>query len=193
MSGLPLKLIVGLGNPGDRYARTRHNAGAWFVDELARRAGAVFRVERAQQAELARTRVGGEELWLMKPTTFMNASGAPIAAVSHFYKVEPAQILVAHDELDLPVGSVRLKQGGGHGGHNGLRDAIAAMGADFWRLRLGIGHPGHKDLVHDYVLQRASAEDEQAIRAAVLAAADEIPGLLEQGAEKTMNRLHTRA
>lgn len=193
MSGLPLKLIVGLGNPGDRYARTRHNAGAWFVDELARRAGAVFRVERAQQAELARTRVGGEELWLMKPTTFMNASGAPIAAVSHFYKVEPAQILVAHDELDLPVGSVRLKQGGGHGGHNGLRDAIAAMGADFWRLRLGIGHPGHKDLVHDYVLQRASAEDEQAIRAAVLAAADEIPGILEQGAEKTMNRLHTRA
>lgn len=193
MSGLPLKLIVGLGNPGDRYARTRHNAGAWFVDELARRAGAVFRVERAQQAELARIRVGGEELWLMKPTTFMNASGAPIAAVSHFYKVEPAQILVAHDELDLPVGSVRLKQGGGHGGHNGLRDAIAAMGADFWRLRLGIGHPGHKDLVHDYVLQRASAEDEQAIRAAVLAAADEIPGLLEQGAEKTMNRLHTRA
>jgi len=193
VSGLPLKLIVGLGNPGDRYARTRHNAGAWFVDELARRAGAVFRVERAQQAELARTRVGGEELWLMKPTTFMNASGAPIAAVSHFYKVEPAQILVAHDELDLPVGSVRLKQGGGHGGHNGLRDAIAAMGADFWRLRLGIGHPGHKDLVHDYVLQRASAEDEQAIRAAVLAAADEIPGLLEQGAEKTMNRLHTRA
>lgn len=193
MSGLPLKLIVGLGNPGDRYARTRHNAGAWFVEELARRAGVAFRLERALQAELARVRMGAEELWLMKPTTFMNVSGAPIASVGHFYKVEPAQILVAHDELDLPVGAVRLKQGGGHGGHNGLRDAIAAIGGEFWRLRLGIGHPGHKDLVHDYVLQRAGAEDEAAIRAAVSAAADELPKLLEQGAEKAMNRLHTRA
>lgn len=193
MAGLPLKLIVGLGNPGDRYARTRHNAGAWFVEELARRAGVALRVERTQQAELARIRVGAEELWLVKPTTFMNVSGAPIAAVSHFYRVEPGQILVAHDELDLPVGAVRLKLGGGHGGHNGLRDAITAIGADFWRLRLGIGHPGHRDLVHDYVLQRASAEDERAIRAAVVAAADELPVLLEQGAEKTMNRLHTRA
>ncbi|MFZ9709420.1 MAG: aminoacyl-tRNA hydrolase [Steroidobacteraceae bacterium] len=193
MSGSRIQLIVGLGNPGERYGRTRHNAGAWFVDELARRHGGVFRQERSQQAELARIQVAGAELWLLKPTTFMNDSGASIASVSHFYKLPIDTLLVAHDELDLPVGVVRLKQGGGHGGHNGLRDAITAVGADFWRLRLGIGHPGHKDLVHDYVLQRASSSEESAIHAAIAAAADVLPLLIEQGAEKAMNRLHTRA
>lgn len=193
MSGSPIQLIVGLGNPGERYVRTRHNAGAWLVDELARRHGGTFRLERSQHAELARIRVGGRELWLLKPTTFMNESGAPIASVSHFYKLPVETLLVAHDELDLPVGVARLKQGGGHGGHNGLRDAIATVGADFWRLRVGIGHPGHKDLVHDYVLQRASSAEETAIHAAIAAAADVLPVLIEQGAEKAMNRLHTRA
>lgn len=193
MSGSCIQLIVGLGNPGERYVRTRHNAGAWFVDELARRHGGVFRLERSQQAELARIQIAGAELWLLKPTTFMNDSGAPIASVCHFYKLPADTLLVAHDELDLSVGVVRLKQGGGHGGHNGLRDAIAAVGADFWRLRVGIGHPGHKDLVHDYVLQRASSSEESAIHAAIAAAADVLPLLVEQGAEKAMNRLHTRA
>lgn len=188
-----LKLIVGLGNPGDKYSRTRHNAGFWFVEELVRRHGGTFRNEAKHQGELARVRVAGAEIWLLKPTTFMNRSGASIAAVANFYRIVPREILVVHDELDLPAGVARLKFGGGHGGHNGLRDTSAAIGADYWRLRLGIGHPGHKDLVLDYVLQRASVADERAIEKAVLDAADLLPMLVEQGAEKVMNRLHTQA
>lgn len=188
-----LKLIVGLGNPGEKYLRTRHNAGFWYADEIARRHGGTFRGESKHQGELARVRVAGSEVWLLKPTTFMNRSGAAIASVANFYRIAPAEILVVHDELDLPAGVARLKFGGGHGGHNGLRDTSAAIGADYWRLRLGIGHPGHKDLVLDYVLQRASAADEAAIRAAVDAAADLLPLLIEQGGEKAMNRLHTQA
>ena len=195
MSAQSIMLVVGLGNPGEKYARTRHNAGFWFVDELARRFGGAFRVEGKHQGELARVSlsVAGlrQELWLLKPTTFMNRSGGSIASVSHFYKIPASSILVAHDELDLPAGTVRLKLAGGHGGHNGLRDTIAAIGADFWRLRLGIGHPGHKDLVLDYVLQRASAADEQAIQSAIDKAVDVLPLLLEQGGEKAMTRLHT--
>ena len=197
MAGTSLKLIVGLGNPGEKYARTRHNAGFWFADELARRYGGVFRTESRHQGELARVRVTLEgvaqhEIWLLKPTTFMNKSGGAISSLANFYKVAPGEVLVAHDELDLPVGVARLKLGGGHGGHNGLRDTIATIGADFWRMRLGIGHPGHKDLVHDYVLQRASADQERAIEIAVNNAADVLPVLLSQGAEKAMNRLHTQ-
>jgi len=192
-----LKLIVGLGNPGEKYARTRHNAGFWFADELARRYGGVFRAESRHQGELARVRValdGGaqSEIWLLKPNTYMNKSGGAISSLANFYKVAPAEVLVAHDELDLPVGVARLKLGGGHGGHNGLRDTIATLGADFWRMRLGIGHPGHKDLVHDYVLQRAPADQERAIETAVNNAADVLPVLLAQGTEKAMNRLHTQ-
>ncbi|MEY2624747.1 MAG: peptidyl-tRNA hydrolase [Pseudomonadota bacterium] len=197
MSGTSLKLIVGLGNPGEKYARTRHNAGFWFADELARRYGGVFRAESRHQGELARVRVtldGGaqHEIWLLKPGTYMNKSGGAISSLANFYKVSPSEVLVAHDELDLPVGVARLKQGGGHGGHNGLRDTIATIGAEFWRMRLGIGHPGHKDLVHDYVLQRAPADQERAIDIAVNNAADVLPVLLSQGAEKAMNRLHTQ-
>lgn len=197
MAGTVLKLIVGLGNPGEKYARTRHNAGFWFADELARRYGGVFRAESRHQGELARVRVtldGGaqSEIWLLKPNTYMNKSGGAIGSLANFYKVAPAEVLVAHDELDLPVGVARLKLGGGHGGHNGLRDTIATLGADFWRMRLGIGHPGHKDLVHDYVLQRAPADQERAIETAVNNAADVLPVLLTQGAEKAMNRLHTQ-
>ena len=195
MGAQSIMLVVGLGNPGEKYARTRHNAGFWFVDELARRHGGSFRTESKHQGELARINltVAGtrQELWLLKPTTFMNRSGASIASVSHFYKIPPGSILVAHDELDLVAGTVRLKLAGGHGGHNGLRDTIAAIGADFWRLRLGIGHPGHKDLVLDYVLQRASAADEQSIENAIGKAADVLPLLLKQGGEKAMTRLHT--
>ena len=198
MAGTAIRLIVGLGNPGEKYARTRHNAGFWFVDELARRHGGVFRSEAKHQGEVARIRLALEggatvEVWLLKPATYMNKSGGAIASLANFYKVAPAETLVAHDELDLPVGAARLKQGGGHGGHNGLRDTIAAIGADFWRLRLGIGHPGHKDLVLDYVLQRASAADERAITDAATRAADAVPLMLAQGAEKAMNRLHSQA
>ena len=198
MAGTAIRLIVGLGNPGEKYARTRHNAGFWFVDELARRHGGVFRSEAKHQGEVARIRLALEggatvEVWLLKPATYMNKSGGAIASLANFYKVAPAETLVAHDELDLPVGAARLKQGGGHGGHNGLRDTIAAIGADFWRLRLGIGHPGHKDLVLDYVLQRASAADERAITDAATRAADAVPLMLTQGAEKAMNRLHSQA
>ena len=197
MAGTSLKLIVGLGNPGEKYARTRHNAGFWFADEIARRYGGVFRAESRHQGELARVRItmeGGaqSEVWLLKPMTFMNKSGVSIVSLANFYKVSPEEVLVAHDELDLPFGVARLKLGGGHGGHNGLRDTITAFGAEFWRMRLGIGHPGHKDLVHDYVLQRAPSDQERAIDNAVNNAVDVLPVLLSQGAEKAMNRLHTQ-
>jgi PTH1 family peptidyl-tRNA hydrolase len=192
MPGTPLRLIVGLGNPGSEYARTRHNAGFWLVDELARRHRGVFRAESRHQGELARVVIGSDDVWLLKPTTFMNRSGASIASVCGFYKIDLAQVLVAHDEIDLPVGSVRLKQGGGHGGHNGLRDTIAAIGEGFWRIRLGVGHPGSRDQVVDYVLRRASAEEDALIQRAVASAADIVPQILADGAQKAMNRLHTK-
>jgi PTH1 family peptidyl-tRNA hydrolase len=193
MAGLPLKLIVGLGNPGSQYARTRHNAGFWFADEVARRHGATLRSESKHQGELARVRIAGSEVWLLKPMSFMNCSGGPLASVANFYRIASSEILVVHDELDLPPGAVRLKQGGGHGGHNGLRDAIASVGADFWRLRVGIGHPGDKDQVVDYVLQRAPAAEDRLLHDAIGDAADVLPLLLEQGEQKAMNRLHARA
>jgi PTH1 family peptidyl-tRNA hydrolase len=191
MSALILKLIVGLGNPGAAYARTRHNAGFWLVDELARRHGGTFRTEPRHRAEVARVRVGAQELWLAKPTSFMNLSGGPVASIAGFYKAEPAEILIGHDDLDLEPGDVRLKHSGGHGGHNGLRDIIANLGADFWRVRIGVGHPGEKHEVVNY-LTRASAADDALIHDAVIAAADIIPLLLEEGAQKAMHRLHTR-
>lgn len=192
MAAQAIRLVVGLGNPGEKYARTRHNAGFWLVDELARRHGGVFRAESRHQGELARIRVGVDELWLLKPASFMNRSGGPVQSVAAFYRIAPGEMLVAHDELDLPCGELRLKQGGGHGGHNGLRDLIAALGADFWRLRMGIGHPGDRAQVTDYVLQRAGAAEERLLQDAVADAADAVPRLLEQGAQKVMQRLHTR-
>ncbi len=193
MAGLPLRLIVGLGNPGPEHQATRHNAGFWFVDELARRHGAEFRDYRKYSGETARISIGAEEIILLKPTTYMNRSGLSIRQLSEFYKISADQVLVAHDELDLPVGSVRLKHGGGHGGHNGLRDTIAHIGESFWRLRLGIGHPGNKTDVIDYVLTRAPRSEEDLIMEAVNLAADCIPLLLEQGAERAMTKLHNRA
>jgi PTH1 family peptidyl-tRNA hydrolase len=193
MSGLPLRIIVGLGNPGPEHLVTRHNAGFWFVDLLARRHGGEFRDYRKYSGETARIALGEQEIVLLKPTTYMNRSGLSVRQLSDFYKVAPEEILVAHDELDLPVGSVRLKQGGGHGGHNGLRDTITHLGETFWRLRLGIGHPGSKTEVIDYVLTRAPRAEEDLILEAVGTAADCIPLLLEQGAERAMTRLHSRA
>src|SRR5215470_16967270 len=192
MAGEPLKLIVGLGNPGTEYARTRHNAGFQFLDELAGRHGAFFRSEPRHQAELARARVADQELWLLKPMSYMNHSGDPLRSVAGFYKIPVEAILVAYDELDFPPGVVRLKQGGGAAGHNGMRSVIAHMGDALWRLRIGIGHPGDRVLVLDYVLGRAPPEQAALIAAAIAAAADAVPLLLTDGAQVAMTRLHTR-
>jgi PTH1 family peptidyl-tRNA hydrolase len=189
--GLPLKLVVGLGNPGVDYARTRHNTGWWFLDVLLEEYGGRWRHESKLQAELARVRIGESELWLAKPTSFMNRSGGPVAAIAHFYRIAPAEIIVAHDDIDLPPGVCRLKQGGGHGGHNGLRDIIAHLGADFWRLRFGVGHPGAKELVIDAVLDRPTASEEEVINAAVARALQALPVLLNDGPQKAMHRLHS--
>jgi len=189
-AGLPLKLLVGLGNPGAEYARTRHNVGWWFVDALAVQYGGRWRREAAQQAQLARIRIDESELWLLKPTGFMNRSGAPVAAVANFYRLAAAEVLVAHDDIDLPPGVCRLKEGGGHGGHNGLRDVIAHIGAAFWRLRFGVGHPGARDLVLDAVLGRPSAAEQSLIDAALARARAIVPVLLSAGAQRATHTLH---
>ena len=192
MAGNVLKLIVGLGNPGAEYARTRHNAGFWLVDELARRHGGTFRHESKHQAELARVRINGGEIWLAKPMTYMNRSGGPVSSVLNFYKIAPAEMLVAHDEIDLPIGTIRLKLAGGHGGHNGLRDLIAAQGDGFWRLRIGVGHPGTSDEVVDHVLEPASKAEQRIIDDTIVAGADAIEEMLRAGAQIAMNKLHTK-
>jgi len=193
MVELPLRIIAGLGNPGPEHQVTRHNAGFWFVDLLALRHGGEFRDYRKYSGETARINIAGQDIILLKPTTYMNRSGLSIRQLSEFFKIAPAAILVAHDELDLPVGSVRLKHGGGHGGHNGLRDTVAQIGEGFWRLRLGVGHPGNKTEVIDYVLTRAPRAEEDLILDAANLAADCMPLLLEQGAERAMTKLHSRA
>lgn len=189
-----LRLLVGLGNPGPKYERTRHNAGFWWVDALAARFGGRWREEPKFRGEVARVRIAqaSDELWLLKPLTFMNLSGESIAAFSRFHRIEPASILIAHDELDLGPGSARLKLAGGHGGHNGLRNTITQIGAEFWRLRLGIGHPGHKDQVLDYVLSRASKDEEQLIEEAVEASINALILFLTESPERAMHRLHSR-
>ena len=185
-------MIVGLGNPGPEHLNTRHNAGFWFVDLLARRHGGEFRDYRKYSGETARVTIAGQELILLKPTTYMNRSGLSVRLVSDYFKIAPDDVLVAHDEMDIPVGALRLKHGGGHGGHNGLRDTIAHVGESFWRLRLGVGHPGNKADVIDYVLTRAPRVEEDLIYQAVDTAADSMPLLLEQGAERAMTKLHSR-
>jgi PTH1 family peptidyl-tRNA hydrolase len=192
VAGLDLKLIVGLGNPGPEHAQTRHNAGFWYVDELARRFGASPRPHARYHGDVARVVVDGREIWLLKPTTYMNRSGMAQRALSDYLKIGPEQTLVAHDELDLPVGAVRLKSGGGAGGHNGLKDVIAHVGDAFWRLRIGIGHPGNRAEVIDYVLRRAPADEQAQIDGAIIAGADAVPELLDRGADFVMNRLHRR-
>lgn len=186
-----LGIIAGLGNPEDRYANTLHNAGFWFVDELARRDGASWNVEKRFDAEVCKIRLAGSDVWLMKPQSYMNNSGQPIRGFLDYYRLSVSALLVAHDEIDLPPGTVRLKMGGGHGGHNGLRDVIRHCGAEFMRLRLGVGHPGHKDEVTEYVLKNASRDMESAIRANVHEAADVMPLLADQGLNAAMKELHT--
>jgi peptidyl-tRNA hydrolase, PTH1 family len=192
MAGTALQIIVGLGNPGPEHRLTRHNAGFWFVDALARAHGAQFRSHSRYQGEVARVAIGGHELVLLKPQTYMNRSGISVRSLVDYTKAPLNEVLVVHDELDLSPGTARFKFGGGHGGHNGLRDTITHCGGDFWRLRLGIGHPGDRDQVIDYVLQRAAPADEEAIAASVGASLEALPVFLRDGAEKAMNMLHTK-
>jgi len=187
-----LRLLVGLGNPGAEHLRTRHNAGFWFIDALAQREGARFGVETKLHAETAKITFEGAPLLLLKPTTYMNKSGIAVASALRYWKIEPEQMLVAHDDLDLPPGTARLKFDGGHGGQNGLRDIFAHLGhGKFHRLRLGIGHPGHKDRVTPWVLGRPSVADENAILESVGASLDVLPLAVKGEFNEAMKRLHT--
>ena len=192
MAGSAIKLIAGLGNPGAKYDGTRHNAGFWFVDELARRYNGIFKVESRFSGECCKVDIAGSTVWLLKPSTFMNRSGLSVKQLSSFFKIPSNEILIAHDELDILPGTVRLKSGGGHGGHNGLRDLHAQIGKEYWRLRLGIGHPGDAKKVADYVLSRPSASDEIEIRHGIDAVADEIERIVVGDMQKVMNVLHTK-
>ncbi|TAJ77897.1 MAG: aminoacyl-tRNA hydrolase [Gallionellaceae bacterium] len=187
-----IKLIVGLGNPGKEYEATRHNAGFWWVDELARRHNAGFKTDSKFHGLVAKANLHGHEVHLLKPQTFMNVSGRAVVALALFYKILPDQILVAHDELDLPPGSAKLKMGGGHGGHNGLKDIIAHLGTkEFWRLRVGIGHPGERNEVSDFVLKAARTEEQILIDEALQRARDVAPLIIEGKLEAAMLKLHS--
>jgi PTH1 family peptidyl-tRNA hydrolase len=188
-----IQLIVGLGNPGPNYQDTRHNAGFWFVERLAERHGGRLLNETKFHGLLGRVRIGGSELRLLQPMTFMNRSGQSVAAVARYFDIAPEQILIAHDELDLPPGQVRLKQGGGHAGHNGLRDTMSALGSrEFWRLRLGIDHPGDRSQVTNYVLGRPGRDEAEAIDAALGLAEGSLSDILAGRFSQAMNRLHTK-
>lgn len=192
MAEAGVRLIVGLGNPGVQYEATRHNVGFWFVDAIAGGLGGSWRTETKFQGELCRVALAGADVRLLKPMTYMNRSGQSIAAVARYFDIPPERILVAHDELDLPVGAVRLKQGGGHAGHNGLRDTIAALGSrDFWRLRIGIAHPGDRTLVTGYVLGHPSRADVLGIREALADADRRLVDLVEGRFQLAMNALHS--
>ena len=187
-----LRIIAGLGNPGKKHARTLHNVGFWFVDALARKLGGDFRFGKKFDTELCRVALRATDIWLVKPQSYMNLSGGPIRGVLDYYRLRPEQLLVAHDEIDLPLGTVRLKKGGGHGGHNGIRDVVNHCGAGFMRLRFGVGHPGDKSQVTNYVLQRGSGEAETAIQNNVDEAIDVLDVLLDDGLDAAMKILHTR-
>lgn len=188
-----IKLIVGLGNPGSEYRGTRHNAGADFVEELARQCGGSLQTDSKFFGLAGRVTLSGHDLRLLIPTTFMNRSGQAVAALATFYKIAPEEILVAHDELDIDPGTARFKRSGGHGGHNGLRDIIPALGnnRDFYRLRIGIGHPGHASRVTGHVLGAPSKDDRSRIDASIDEAIAALPLLLEGDETKAMTRLHS--
>ncbi|MBY4946118.1 aminoacyl-tRNA hydrolase [Cupriavidus respiraculi] len=194
-----IKLIVGLGNPGAEYEATRHNAGFWLVDELARLGGATPRVEGRFHGLAARARLWDQDIWLLKPSTFMNRSGLAVVSLARFYKVLPDEILVAHDEMDLPAGSVKLKRGGGSGGHNGLKDISAHLSTqDYWRLRIGVGHPrdagggaSQREDVVNFVLKPPRREEQQAIDEAIGRSIAPLALLARGEAEKAMMQLHS--
>ncbi|MBA3589481.1 aminoacyl-tRNA hydrolase [Methylibium sp.] len=187
-----IRLMVGLGNPGPEYEATRHNAGFWWLEAVARALKATLHAERGYHGKLARVNTPSGALWLLEPQTFMNLSGKSVAALARFYKIAPDEILVAHDELDLPPGEMKLKQGGGHAGHNGLRDIHAQLGAtDYWRLRLGIGHPGVKAEVVNYVLGKPAAEHREAIAAAIDRSLGALDALVTGDTARATMQLHT--
>lgn len=188
-----IKLIVGLGNPGREYAETRHNAGFWWIDALARTEGATLRSDAKFHGLVARIGRPAGDIWLLEPETFMNASGRSVAAIARFYKVAPEEILVVHDELDLPPGTARIKKGGGHGGHNGLRDIGAHLGTnDYWRLRLGIGHPGDRNQVVKFVLQPPTQQEAILIEDAMARSLALFPLLATGEFPAAMHKLHTK-
>jgi len=187
-----IKLIVGLGNPGAEYAATRHNAGFWWLEEFARANNANFRADSKFHGLVARVSLHGHEAYLLEPQTFMNVSGRAVVALALYYKILPDQILVVHDELDLPPGSAKLKLGGGHGGHNGLKDIIAHLGSkEFWRLRIGIGHPGERAEVVNFVLNAPRKEEQALIGEAMQRAQDVAPLIIEGKLEAAMLKLHS--
>jgi peptidyl-tRNA hydrolase, PTH1 family len=187
-----INAMVGLGNPGAKYTETRHNAGFWFVEQLADAYAGRLSTESKFHGEVARIQVAGKDIWLLKPDTFMNRCGIAVKSLLSFYKIAPENLLVVHDDIDLAPGSAKLKSGGGHGGHNGLRDIINHLGTrDFQRLRLGVGHPGNKDDVVDYVLQRPSKDDFRQIDDAIAEALKIVPQLASGHWEAAMQQLHT--
>ena len=188
-----VSIIAGLGNPEERYAQTLHNAGFWIVDEIARRWDARFKYEKRFGADIGKVTIGANEVWLVKPQSYMNLSGGPVRAILDYYRLPLEQLLVAHDDIDLPPGTVRLKRSGGHGGHNGLRDLIQHCGKDFTRLRIGVGHPGQKDQVTGYVLRRAAGDVDAILQKSVVEAVDIIPVLIERGLDEAMKALHTKS
>ena len=187
-----LRLIVGLGNPGPEHARTRHNAGFWFIDALAEQARGRFGLDSKLFGEIAKVDIAGRDVWLLKPATFMNLSGKSITAALRYWKIEPEEMLVAHDELDMPPGVARLKFDGGHGGQNGLRDTMRLLGhGKFHRLRIGIGHPGHKDKVTPWVLGKPGRDDEAGILRAIDDSIGVLPLAMDGNYQDAMTRLHT--
>jgi PTH1 family peptidyl-tRNA hydrolase len=185
------RVIVGLGNPGERHAGDRHNVGFWLVNELARASGRRFREDAKLSAASCQAELGGQAVRLVRPGTFMNRSGQAMRRVMDYYGVAPGEILVVHDDLDLPPGTARLKSGGGHGGHNGLRDIIASCGAEFLRLRIGIGHPGHRDEVTDYVLHAPSKQERRCIEDALAEALRALEIWYAQGFQRAVHYLHS--
>lgn len=189
-----VSLVVGLGNPGPQYQGTRHNAGFWFLDALMQRYPCALRPESKFKGQVCRITIERQELWLLRPDTFMNLSGQSVGALAGFFKIPADQILIAHDELDLAPGTARLKRGGGHGGHNGLRSMVEHLGSrEFLRLRVGIGHPGHRDQVHDYVLSKPSAEDRDEIQDAINKTVEVMPLVIAGELSRAMNVLHAQS
>lgn len=188
-----IKVVAGLGNPGPRYLSTRHNAGYWLVDAVAHQHGGRWKNEPKFQAEVCQVSIAGQQVWLIKPLTFMNHSGRAVSALLNYYRIPLDQLLVVHDELDLPPGMVKLKDGGGHGGHNGLRSLEQNLsGRGYHRLRIGIGHPGHKDQVVDYVLSRPPRKEQQDIEAALDDALRTMDDVVAGNMDRAMNFLHRR-
>jgi PTH1 family peptidyl-tRNA hydrolase len=188
---MSISLIVGLGNPGEKYAPTRHNVGYWLIERLADSAGVTLKAEKKVMGDVAQASLAHSNIRLLRPATYMNESGMAVRKMLDFYKLTPEQMLIVHDELDLPPGTVRLKQGGGHGGHNGLRDIISHCGKDFLRMRIGIGHPREKSQVTGYVLRSPGSKERQLIEDALPDAERAVETLLQDGLERAMHRLHT--